>query len=151
MTREKRATRRGEAGFSLLELIIASLILVILATAIIEAGLRSRNQIDYEEVRRRAITIGQERFETMRAQFDYDSIATRNIDTVIVDNMGGNGPPTTFALTSRMHRGHLDIVADSLEDYVKFVSATVSWEAQGLDGATATRQVVLNTFFFRGL
>jgi hypothetical protein len=40
---------------------------------------------------------------------------------------------------------------DSLEDYVKFVTNTVSWTARGASGQTVRRKVVMSTYFFRGL
>jgi prepilin-type N-terminal cleavage/methylation domain-containing protein len=146
-TRPRNATR-SQAGFTLLETIIAALILVVLAAAIVSAGLKSRYQIDYEEVRRRAIAIGQERFETIRAQFRYDDIDPAVIDTTIT--LDG----ATYDLDSHMTLGADSVLAapdDSLEDYVKFVTNTVSWTARGASGQTVRRKVVMSTYFFRGL
>ena len=153
--RTQKAPRRTEAGFSILETIIAAFILVILATAIVTAGLKSRTHIDYEEVRRRAIAIGQERFEKIRAEFKYEEIVpvpilpgARGIDTTIT--LDG----ATYDLTSTVSNGFDPLQGDppdSLEDYVKFVTGTVEWTAIGTSGQSVRRKVVMSTYFFRGL
>ncbi len=149
--RPEKAPRRAEAGFSILETIVAAFILVILATAIVTAGLKSRTHIDYEEVRRRAIAIGQERFETIRAQFPYTAIVAANIDTTIT--LDG----ATYDLESIVTDGFDPVLdeqsspPDTLEDFVKFVTNTVEWTATGTGGQTVRRKVVMSTYFFRGL
>lgn len=136
------STRRiSERGFSLLETLVAAFILVVLGTTIVTTGLKSRTQIDYEEVRRRAIAIAQERLEKVRASFDYDDITKAEIDTVIA--LDG----TTFTLRSGVRNG---VAADSTIDDAKSVVDTVSWVATG-GGNTVTRRVVMNTIVFRGI
>ncbi len=153
--RQRKAPRRNEAGFTILETTLAAFILVVLATAIVTAGLKSRTHIDYEEVRRRAIAIGQERFETIRAQFRYDDIIKANIDTTIVDTR--NNPPVSFEIRSEVTDGFdplrddQDSPPDSLEQFVKFVNDTVFWDATGTGGQTVRRKVAMSTYFFRGL
>jgi len=144
--------RITERGFSVLETLIAAVILVILGTAIVTTGLKSRTQIDYEEVRRRAILLAQERLETVRATFPYDSITATSVGaTVTLDG-------TTFTIKGGVidpvpaYTGGTDTL--SVSDDAKAVSDTVSWTATGgSPGAlkTVTRRVVMNTIIFRGL
>lgn len=142
-----RSSYRGHSspGFSFLETLIAASILLVLATSIIAAGLRSRRQVDYEEVRRRAIVIGQERFETIRSRFSFDDITKGRIDTTIV--LDG----TTFALRSRVSEGADLAAADSLDPFIKFVTDTVIWESMGWNsGQILQRRVVMGTYYFGG-
>lgn len=132
---------RRERGFSVLETLIAAFILIVLGTAIVTTGLKSRTQIDHEEVRRRAIALAQERLETVRATIPYDSLtATRISDAVTVDG-------TTFT-----HRGGVigGIVADPTVDDAKSIADTVSWTATG-GGNSITRRVIMHTIVFRGI
>lgn len=127
----------SKAGFSVLETLIAAFILIVLGTAIVTTGLKSRSQIDHEEVRRRAVLLAQERLETVRASFDYVDVIPAEIDTTIV--LDG----TTYTLRSA--------VKDSVPtDDSKSVADTVRWTATG-GGKTITRRVVMHTVIFRGL
>jgi Tfp pilus assembly protein PilV len=137
--------RRFEAGFSLTETIVAAFIMIVLALSIIDAGLRSRRQIDYDEVRRRAVSIGQERLETVRAQFRFDEILKARIDTTITSD------GTLFTIRSRVTKGYNPVTADSLEALVKFVTDTVSWTVPHPAGGTLKRSVVMSTYFYGGL
>jgi Tfp pilus assembly protein PilV len=137
--------RRLEAGFSLTETIVAGFILIVLATSIVEAGLRSRRQFDYDEVRRRAVSIGQERLETVRAQFRFDDIVKARIDTTITSD------GTLFTIRSRVTKGYNPVTADSLEGLVKFVTDTVSWTAVTPAGGTVKSTVLMSTYFYGGL
>ena len=146
--RRRTARRRSEAGFTILETVIAAFILVILAVSIVSAGLRSRRNIDYEETRRQAIAIGQEHLESLRAQADYDTVADRDFTVSLVD------PPRTltFDVRSRVTQGYDPINPDSLDDFVKFVTDEVLWTARGWNaGQTARRKIVMSTYLFRGL
>jgi type II secretory pathway pseudopilin PulG len=135
-TTRSRSPHR-EAGFSLVETLVAAFILIVLGTAIVTTGLKSRTQIDYEEVRRRALGIAQERLETIRASFDFGDVTKAKIDTTIT--LDG----TTFTLRSGVQVG-------VPTDDAKTVADTVSWSATG-GGKTITRRVVLHTIVFRGL
>jgi type II secretory pathway pseudopilin PulG len=143
-SRDRGPRRRASGGFSLLETLIAAFILVILGTAIVTTGLKSRTQIDYEEVRRRAILIAQERLETVRASFDYDDVVTAKIDTAIV--LEG----TTFTLRSAVKDTIPAIGGVAETDDAKAVTDTVRWVATG-GGKSVTRRVVMSTIVFRGL
>jgi type II secretory pathway pseudopilin PulG len=137
--------RSPESGFSLIELTIAAFILLVLAASIVAAGLGSRRQLDYEEVRRRALSIGQERFETLRARFAFDDIVKAQVDTTITFD------GTVFTLRSNVTEGTDPAGPDTLDPFVKFVSDTVYWNALSADGSvTVRRRVVLGTYIFGG-
>lgn len=139
------ASRTAPAGFSVLELLIAGMILTVLGASIVAAGARSRKNIDYEEVRRRAIVLCQARFETVRAEFSFDDIVPANLDTTIT--LDG----TTFTLRSHVAQGSEPASPDTLDDFIKFVSDTVAWDAQGWNtGQIVRRRVVMGTYFFGG-
>lgn len=139
-----RRPRRCSDGFSLLEVIVATFILGILATAIITTGVRSRRQIDYDEVRRGAIAVAEERLETVRGSFAFDDIVPSNIDTTVV--LDG----TSFTLSSVVEDGIVPGSADSLDDYMKTVTDTVSW-VETRAGANVTRRVTMSTAVFRDI
>ena len=138
--------KRGTSGFSIFDVLLATIILVVLGTALVSATYRSRAQLDYEEVRRRAILIAQERLEWVRADFDFDAITADTIATTI------NMENTTFTITADVGIGIDPANADSLDDYMKTVTDTVSWAATTPEGtASVTRRVTMKTVIFRGL
>lgn len=135
--RESRRIRRGSRGVTLLETLIAAFILIVFGSAIVTTGLKSRTQIDYEEVRRRAIALAQQRLETVRGTFDFDDVTKANIDTVVT--LDG----TTFTIKS-------GVTSSFPTDDTKAVRDTVSWVATG-GGKSVTRRVIMHTIVFRGL
>lgn len=137
--------KRGTSGFSVFDVLLAVIILVVLGTALVEATYRSRAQLDYEEVRRRAILIAQERLETARSDYDFDLITKAALDTTIT--MEG----TLFTIGTEVGIGIDPEDADSLDDYMKTVSDTVSWIATNQQGDQLTRRVTMKTVIFRGL
>ena len=144
--RPLEAGKRGTSGFSIMDVLLATIILVVLGTALVSATYRSRAQLDYEEVRRRAILIAQERLEWVRADFDFDEITADTIATTI------NMENTTFTITSNVGIGIDPANAVSLDDYMKTVTDPVSWVAKTPEGTdTITRRVTMQTVIFRGL
>jgi Tfp pilus assembly protein PilV len=141
-----RQRKQVQSGFSIFDVLLATIILVVLGTALVSATYRSRAQLDYEEVRRRAILIAQERLEWLRADFDFDAITADTIGTTLdMDN-------TTFTITGWVGIGIDPEAADSLDDYMKTVSDTVSWVATTPEGTDSiTRRVTMKTVIFRGL
>jgi Tfp pilus assembly protein PilV len=141
-----RQRKQVQSGFSIFDVLLATIILVVLGAALVSATYRSRAQLDYEEVRRRAILIAQERLEWLRADFDFDAITADTIGTTLdMDN-------TTFTITGWVGIGIDPEAADSLDDYMKTVSDTVSWVATTPEGTDSiTRRVTMKTVIFRGL
>lgn len=137
--------KRGTSGFSIFDVLLATIILVVLGTALVSATYRSRAQLDYEEVRRRAILLAQERLETVRSDFDFDLIDKALLDTTIT--MEG----TSFDIATEVGVGIDPAGDDSLDDYMKTVSDTVSWVAETPEGDVVTRSVTMKTVIFRGL
>lgn len=144
--RPLEARMRGTSGFSILDVLLATIILVVLGTALVSATYRSRAQLDYEEVRRRAILIAQERLEWVRADFDFDDITADTIATTIIADRD------TFRITADVGIGIDPANADSLDDYMKTVTDTVAWRATTPEGTDSiTRRVTMKTVIFRGL
>ena len=62
----RRARRAAEAGFSLLEVMIAAVILILVFWGLAQFYTRGRVQVDFEEDRRKATAVGQKRLEEAR-------------------------------------------------------------------------------------
>jgi type II secretory pathway pseudopilin PulG len=138
--------KRGPSGFSIFDVLLATIILVVLGTALVSATYRSRAQLDYEEVRRRAILIAQERLEWVRADIPFDRVTVDTIATTIIADKD------TFRITADVGIGIDPANADSLDDYMKTVTDTVSWRATTPEGTDSiTRKVTMKTVIFRGL
>jgi len=92
----RRAHRTAEAGFSLLEVMIAGVILILVFWGLAQFYTRGRTHVDFEEDRRKATAVGQERIEEAR-RWTYGYL--ESLDGTVVDTaMTVDGQDYTVSL-----------------------------------------------------
>jgi Tfp pilus assembly protein PilV len=128
-TRSRARGLRGCAGASLVELIIATLILGIVSVALVQFFARGRVWFDQEERKRVATLLAQEACERTVSQ-PYANIAAWN---------------ETRRVSMRSYGIAVTVQNDTPETDVKTVRSTVTWQAT----PSAQRSVALATMVFR--
>lgn len=126
--RKSQPRRREQSGAGLVEVMVASLIVTLVAVGLIGFFAQGRVWIDHEERKRTATLLAQEALEhTMTV--DYDAISpwssTRDIDSVAYSVI-------------------VTVAEDTPETSVKTISSTASWQAT----QSARRSVTLVTMKF---
>ncbi len=74
--RFRRGPRPGESGFSLIEVMVAAILVIIVMYGLMQFFVRGRIQVDYEEDRRKATAVAQERIEQLR-RWDFAYLISR--------------------------------------------------------------------------
>lgn len=128
---------RGVAGSSLLEVMVASALVIIVFAGVSQYYVGGRRSIDYEENRRAATEFLSDRFERIRRQHPYDTLPLLH------------GVDTTYALDARSYLISHEIVADSPEANATTVRLTVSWTENPASGPV-TRSMDASTILARG-
>jgi Tfp pilus assembly protein PilV len=134
---------RSEAGLTLLETLIAAVILLFVLLSMVSAYRLGRINIDREEVKRKATAVAQDRLETLKSRyahnFDQDGwtdIWPSEIDTTyVVDG-------TTFTVTS--------IVTSNVAGGAEFggrktINLDVSWTAMRNNNTSVVRSIRATT------
>jgi Tfp pilus assembly protein PilV len=135
-TRGLRARLRD--GFSLLEVMIAAMLLIIVFFGLAQLYTRGRTQIDYEEDRRKATAVAQARLDGLRRDYTYDRLPAVN------------GTDTTFVVDNRSYRVHHYIYRGRPETNATTESLVVYWNARTYAG-TITRSLSTTTIVARGM
>ncbi len=132
----------NQRGLTLLEVMIAALVLLFVLLSMVSGYMLGRVNLDREEVKRRAIGLAQDRLETVRARSiasvaAWELVVPARIDTTYV--LDG----TTFRLTST--------VDDSLpttpttKPVRKTVTVNVGWTIIKKDASTVARSIRSST------
>lgn len=133
-----RRRRNPQSGFTLLEVMVASVLLLIVFSGLAQIYSRGRVQIGYEEDRRRATAILQARIDGLRRDYAYDTLAS----------LAGND--TTYTVGNLNYTvSHSVSVADP-EPQATTLTLQVSWPARTVSG-TVTRTHSCSTILARGL
>ncbi len=129
---------RASSGFSLLEVMIAAVLLVMVFFGLAQLYTRGRTQIDYEEDRRKATAVAQARLDGLRRDYTYDLLPPLN------------GTDTTFTVDNRGFRVHHVIRAEWPQVNATTESLVVSWTARTY-GGPITRTLNTTTIVGRGM
>lgn len=108
----------GDRGMTLIEVMIAALILVIVLFWLTQYYVQGRKHLDYEEQRRKATALGQARLDQART-WSYDYLRSL-ADSVAAD--------TAMVVEGRTFTVGL-VVGDGPNPYTSQVQAVVTWEA----------------------
>ncbi len=131
----KRLTRRGHAGFSMIELLVTVLIAGIAFAAMVPLFVQAQKKNSDDNMRVMTLQLARDKIEKVR-QLDYDSITQANLDDeAFADGQFGNtyvlksGTGATRDLTiTYTVTNKPDGAASGAESY-KQVEVSVSWEA----------------------
>ncbi len=133
-----RGARPGRGGFTLLETMIAAILLLIMFFALAQIHARGRAQMALDEHRRKATAELQATLEGLRRDYDYDSLGALDGDraAVRVDGMD-------FTVAT-------DVSVGTPEAQATTVVVTVSWH-ETIGGNDIVRDVSATTILARGL
>jgi prepilin-type N-terminal cleavage/methylation domain-containing protein len=127
-----------QRGFSLLEVLVASFLLIIVFFGLAQLHARGRRQIDYEEDRRKATGVLQSRLDGIRRDYTFDTLPSLN------------GTILSLAVDSRPYTiAHVVTPDDSLQ--MDTVRLAVTWQARTSGGATVNRTMTASTLLARGM
>ncbi len=133
-----RGAPSGQAGFSLLEVMIAAVLLLIVFSGLAQYVYRGRTQIGYEEDRRRATAIAEARLEGLRRDYRFDRLPALN------------GTDTTYVSDGRQYLVSHEVATGVPEPQAATISLTVTWNAS-VSGARVARRLVATTILARSL
>jgi type II secretory pathway pseudopilin PulG len=138
----KSGPRSGEQGFSLLEVLIAASLLIIVFYGITQYYIRGRTQIDYEENRRKATAVAQNRLDGIRRDYTYDTLPALNGTTAnfVVENK-------TYQVT---HTIATDMAFLAAQTNATTITLTVRWPEK-VGASTVTRSLTTATVLARGM
>jgi len=140
----------NQRGLTLLEVMIAALILLFVLLSMVSGYMLGRVNLDREEVKRRAIGLAQDRLETVRARSvaslaAWDLVIKARIDTTYT--LDG----TTFTLTSTVVDSPEKRTTPPISNPVrKTVSVDVGWTVFKKSG-TAARSIRATTVMFKDI
>lgn len=129
---------RPAAGFSLVEVLVAAVLLMVVFFGLAQTHARARRQLDYEEDRRKASAVAQWRLDGIRRDYRYDDLVTLN------------GVDTTYVVDDRTYRVTLDVTSGAPEAQATLLAATVTWTAKVADDEV-DRSLTTTTILARGL
>jgi type II secretory pathway pseudopilin PulG len=143
--RIRRRIPFNQRGVTLLETLVAALILLFVLLSMVSGYALGRINLDREEVKRRAIGVAQDRLEEIRARsmssvHGWDWVVQARIDTTyFVDG-------TTFTLTSAVQDSAPGLHSGAIRS---IVSVDVGWTVYKKGGGTALRSVRSQTVMTR--
>jgi Tfp pilus assembly protein PilV len=123
---------------TLLEVMIAAIILIIVFLGLAQFYWRGRRQIDYEEDRRKATAVVQARFDGLRRDYHFDHLSSLN------------NTDTTYVVDNRSFRIHHTVTANAPETNATTVRLDVTWVAK-VGGSNVNRTMQATTILGRGL
>lgn len=132
----KRTRSRG--GFSLVETLIAAVLLLIVFFMMAQAYMRGRVLLDYQEDRRRATAVLQARLDGIRRDFRYDGLTTLA------------GSDTTYVVDNIAYTVSHQVLMGTPEAQATTLTLTVNWNAV-VDGVDVPRSHECTTILARGL
>ena len=126
-------------GFSIVEVVIAVLLLSLVFMGLSQTYSRGRRQINYEEDRRKATAITQGHFDGIRRDLTYEDLPSLD------------GTATTYVVDDRTFTITHAVTTATPEPLATTIDVSTAWIAQLPGGGTTTRTIVSTTIFARGM
>jgi prepilin-type N-terminal cleavage/methylation domain-containing protein len=136
--RQQRPKDALREGFTLLEVMIAAILILLLFYGLARVHVSARRQMDLQEHRRVAATVMQSHLEGIRRDYDYDSLDDLDGDEETVELDG-----LTYTVSSEVSVG-------VPEDQATTIDVEVAWSEE-IGGSVIPRSVSCTTILARGL
>lgn len=136
--RQKRPEDAHREGFTLLEVMIAAILILLLFYGLARVHASARAQMGLQEHRRVAAMVLQSHFESIRRDYDYDSL----------DDL--DGAEETVELEGRTYTVSSEISVGVPEDQATTIEVEVAWTEE-VGGSPIPRSVTGTTILARGL
>lgn len=137
-TRHDECAGARQGGFTLVEVMVASVIVLLLFFGLANVYTSSRRQLVHEEDLRNATAVAQARLESLRHEYRYEDLP------------GLSGSDTTYVVGGRDFVVTHAVAGESPEDRATTVTVTVAWTAD-YSGSTQSRSVDCTTILGRSL
>jgi type II secretory pathway pseudopilin PulG len=131
-------SRRLDEGFSLVEVMVASFLLLIVFYGISQYYVRGRTQIDYEENRRKATALAEARLDGIRRDYRYDDLTSLS------------GQDTIYVVENKSFVVSHTVTVDAPEAQATTVGIVVTW-TETVAGNSVPRTVQATTILARGM
>ena len=136
MTNAAAGSRRKERGFTLIEVMVAAITLLLLFFGMAEIFSKGRSQLGFDEDKRNAVAVAQARLESLREDYRHQDLV----------NLAAND--TTYNVGGRVYTVTHAVAADTPETRATTVTVTVNWSA-ALSGGNITRSLECTTILGR--
>jgi len=138
MGRQRRKAALSRRGFSILEVLIAAILLLVVFFALASTYSKGRRQMAYEEDRRRATALAQSVLDGIRRTGTYDALPALD------------GNTSSSVVESRTYNVVLAVAPETPQPNATTLTATVTWDAL-TDAGSFSRSIVCTTILGRGL
>jgi Tfp pilus assembly protein PilV len=129
---------RNREGLTILEVLVAASLLLTVMFGLMQFYVRGRTQLDFEEDRRKATAIAQDRLDGLRRGMTYDQLPALH------------GTTRAYTVDGRTYTEVDSVWAAQPEAQATLVKATVKWNAK-VGAASVQRSVVATTILARGM
>lgn len=136
MKQERHTRTADQEGFSLVEVMVAAVVLMLVFFGVAQVVSLNRSQLLYEQDHRIATEVAQARLESLRKDYRHVDLATIS------------GVDTTYVVDGRTFTVNHVIRPDTPEARATTVQVTVNWVAQ-LKGAGVNRSLSCTTILGR--
>jgi Tfp pilus assembly protein PilV len=116
-TSGKRRPLGDQRGLTLLEVLIAAILLIIIFFGLAQYYTRGRTHLNYEEDRRKATAVVQDRIDGIRRDYRYDDLFTSL-----------NGRDTTYVVDQRTYTVKHEVLPNTPEDQATTLHLTIEWD-----------------------
>jgi len=143
--RFRRGPHAGQSGFSLIEVLVASVIVILVMYGLMQFFVRGRVQVDYEEDRRKATAVAQDWTEAIR-RWDFGYLVSRETCNGLACN------DTTFTVDNRTYKAALTVDYDNaVDENLAKIDVNVSWTfaVDYNQGNKTSRSVTVTTLMGR--
>ena len=142
MTRRETTWRRfrDQRGLTLVEVMVAAFVLILVFFALAQYYTRGRTHLNYEEDRRKATAVAQDRIDGIRRDYTYDDLITLD-DT-----------DTTYVVDDRTYDIHHEVWPGQPDPDIEAttIKLTIKWNAK-VQGNDVERVHEVTTILGRGM
>jgi type II secretory pathway pseudopilin PulG len=128
----------GQDGITMIEILIAAFLIIIVFFGLTQYYTRGRTHLNYEEDRRKATAVAEDRIDGIRRDFRYDDLS------------GLDGSDTTYVVDDRSYTVSHVVTPNDPEDQATTLDLTVAWTAK-VGGSDVSRSLNVTTILGRGM